>query len=358
VPYADLIDRTNSDSLIPIEYSNEIIQLLPAESLAMSLCRKVTMGAKQQRLPVIATLPMAYWVNGDVGLKQTTEMSWGNEVLDAQEIAVIVPIPEAVLDDAAFDLWAEVRPRIVEAIGKVLDLAALFGVNAPTGWPVGGVRKDALNSAQVVVAGSTAGRDIPGDLNILQGMVEETGFFPNAYAAYPTLRTNLRGLRASTGETIYAPSLTQDSPDMIWGLPTRFSRNGGWVNTGNGGALAIVGDWRYAILGIRQDITMKLLSESVISDAAGVVILNLAQQDAVALRVVFRAGFAIANPVSQLKPTGSSAFAVLAPVGSTPAMVMADGSTVPATVPTFVDTGTYGVVPTAPTASTKPPKSE
>jgi HK97 family phage major capsid protein len=324
VPYSSIIDRTGADSLIPIEYANEIIQTLPQESLAMSLCRKVTMGAKQQRLPVIATLPMAYWVNGDTGLKQTSSMGWTNEVLDAQEIAVIVPIPEAVLDDAAFDIWGEVRPRITEAIGKVLDLAALFGVNAPTGWPVGGVRKDALNAGQSIVQGVVPARDIPGDLNLLQGMIEEQGFFPSAYAAYPTLRTSLRGLRATTGETIYAPALTADSPDMIWGLPTRFSRNGGWVPTGNGGAVAMVGDWRYAILGIRQDITMKLLSESVISDAAGVVILNLAQQDAVALRVVFRAGFAIANPVTAMKASGTSAFAVLAPAGSTPA-ILRDG---------------------------------
>ena len=177
-----------------------------------------------------------------------------------------------------------------------------------------------------IVAGVVPTRDIPGDLNLLQGMVEEQGFAPDAYAAYPSLRTGLRGLRATTGETLYAPALTADSPDMLWGLPTRWSRNGGWVPTGNGGALAIVGDWRYAILGIRQDITMKLLTESVISDAAGVVILNLAQQDAVALRVVFRAGFAIANPVTAMKASGTSAFAVLAPAGSTP-VLFAEGNT-------------------------------
>ena len=50
-------------------------------------------------------------------------------------------------------------------------------------------------------------------------------------------------------------------------------------------------DWSNFVVGIRQDITYKMLDQSVISDDNGKVILNLAQQDCVAMRVVFRVGF-------------------------------------------------------------------
>ena len=80
-------------------------------------------------------------------------------------------------------------------------------------------------------------------------------------------------------------------------------------------ALLVGGDWNQAVWAIRTDITTKLITEGVISDANGKVLINLAQQDSVALRVVFRAGWALPNPVNKVNPTAASRypFAVLTP---------------------------------------------
>lgn len=78
---------------------------------------------------------MTYWVSGDTGLKQTSEAAWAGVTLTAEEIACIVPIPEAVIDDASFDVWAELRPALAEAIAQTLDAAAIGGINKPTSWP-------------------------------------------------------------------------------------------------------------------------------------------------------------------------------------------------------------------------------
>lgn len=49
---------------------------------------------------------------------------------------MIVP-SEAVLDDSEYDIWGEIRPRIVEALGAAFDSAVYFGTTEPASWPTG-----------------------------------------------------------------------------------------------------------------------------------------------------------------------------------------------------------------------------
>ena len=74
-----------------------------------------------------------------------------------------------------------------------------------------------------------------------------------------------------------------------------------------------MGDWSKAIIGLRQDISFKMFTEGVISDDNGKVILNLMQQDSVAMRVVMRVAFATANPATRINTNSAtrSPFAVV-----------------------------------------------
>ena len=104
-------------------------------------------------MPVLDMLPLAYFVNGDTGQKKTSKMMWDKKFITAEEIAVIIPIPEAVLDDSDYDIWGEVRPRVQEAFGKVIDGAVLFDVNKPDSWR-DGIVTTATNAESVVTFGA------------------------------------------------------------------------------------------------------------------------------------------------------------------------------------------------------------
>ena len=123
----NIIDRSKLSGLIPEPVTREIIQGAVAESAVLRMARRLpNMSSKTQVLNVLDALPTAYFVNGEAtsgtadskaSLKNVTNMAWDQKKIHAEEIAVIVPIPEAVLDDSTYDIWGEVRPRLSEAFG-------------------------------------------------------------------------------------------------------------------------------------------------------------------------------------------------------------------------------------------------
>jgi hypothetical protein len=118
VPYDNIISRTDADVLIPTEQAEAVIKAATQESAALTLFNRAQLSTKVTRQPVMAALPVAYWVSGDTGLKQTTEAAWAGVDLVAEEIAAIVPIPEAVVDDSSFDVWGELRPASAWTTGS------------------------------------------------------------------------------------------------------------------------------------------------------------------------------------------------------------------------------------------------
>ena len=302
--YDSIISRTDADVLIPVEVATEVLQTAIQQSAALSLFPHVPMSAKQRRVPVVSALPVAYFVNGDTGLKQTTEVNWSGLMLEAEEIAAIVPIPEAVLDDAAFDVWGLVQPRLAEAVGRTLDAAIFFGTNKPATWPTGLVAAaTAASNTYARGTNAAAAGGIAADISGLFGVVEADGFDVSGLVAKRGYKGLLRNARDAQGVL-----LSEVSGGTIYGVPIRYAMDGLWPTPATGAAEAIAGDFSQGMLGVRQDLTYRILDQAVLSDDTGKVIYNLPQQDMVAMRVVARFAFQVANPISYQAPTGASRY--------------------------------------------------
>lgn len=308
---ANIIDRSGAESLIPTQESNEIIQGVVTQSAVLSRGRKLAnMTSKQFKMPVLDMLPIAYFVNGDTGQKKTTKQMWDKKFITAEEIAVIVPIPEAVLDDSEYDIWAEVKPRIVEAFGKVIDEAILFGVDKPDSW-----REDIVTTATKAGSVVTIGNDedlytkIMGEEGVI-AKVENSGYFVNGHMADISMRAKLRGLKDLQGHPLFKSDMQSGTTYSLDGSSMNFPNNGAFDKSK---ALMISGDFSQLAYAIRQDITFKLFTEGVVQNTDGSIAYNLMQNDMVALRAVMRLGWEIPNPINALKTdkTKRCPFAIL-----------------------------------------------
>lgn len=309
--YDAAIARTaGTDPLVPEPLIAEVIQEATKSSAALQLCRSVTLSSKTSRQPVLSTIPSAYWVTGDTGLKQTTAAEWDNVDLVVEEAAVIVPVPEAYVADSGVPIWDEVRPLLGQAIGSLLDAAALFGTGAPSTFG-DSVFEVADGAGQTVTLGDTD--DLASDIALLAQTIGEAGFNVTGFAAKPAFTWQLAGIRSQDGAPIYQPDLTASPTGRgLYGYPLAEVANGSWDADE---AILLAGDWSKAIVGIRQDISYKVFDQGVITDGDGAVVLNLMQQDSVALRVVARYAFATANPANPTA-SGGAPFGALIPAAS------------------------------------------
>ena len=320
-----IINRTNAAGIIPVEYSREILQELPQESAFLRLARRLpNMSRKEDKRPVLNSLPMAYFVNqssgntgdNDIGIKTTTQMEWGSLTLTAEEIACIIPVPENVLADADYNLWEEIIPQVRAAFGTVIDKAAFFGINKPSTWPTA-IAPAAVTAGNTIAVGTNKdlASDIVGKGGIMD-LVEADGFEVNGFYAANEMKAELRDLRDSMKQFLFYNSLVDGDPDRLAREPISFDRNG---NFDTDDYLMIAGDWTKAVYAIREDIEYRLLTEAtIINPADKTVVYALAQQDMAAMRFKMRLGVQVANPATRANSTAATRypFAVLTPAGT------------------------------------------
>lgn len=307
-----LIDRSAAAGLLADQNIAEILQDAVKSSAALASFRTIRMGTSVAKMPIMTALPTATWITGDTGRKPTSATGWEKKTLTAEELAVIVPIPENVFDDSSFGVWEEVRPRVAEAMGKAVDEAVFFGTAAPASFD-DSLYEGAVAAGQTYEEG-TSGVDLAEDINQTWGLVEATGNDVNAQYVSRRIRVRLRGLRDQNNQPIYLESLRSDGSDRsLMGEDLLFVQNGAWDSDL---ATLIAGDSTKAIIGIRQDVTYKILTEATLTDGSGNVTYSLAEQDMIGLRAKFRMGFVVADTLQSETDAQEFPFAALTPAAS------------------------------------------
>lgn len=302
------ISRAEVATLIQEGYSNTLLNSAVATSTVLSAFagQTVNMGTKTTHLPVLATLPEAEWVSESAtdaaGVKPTSQVTWADRTLVAEEIAVIIPIHENVIDDATVSVLDDIAKRGGEAIGKKLDQAVIFGVDKPASWVSPALVPAAIAASQsvTVVDGVANQSDLVGAANQVAERIALAGHMPDTLLASLALRYRISNLRDANGLPIFRD-------ESFNGFSTFFNRNAAWDP--DAAEMVIVDSSRVRI-GVRQDVTVKFLDQATVGG------INLAERDMVALRLKARYAYVLG--------TGATSMGVdKVPVG---AVVPADGS--------------------------------
>jgi len=310
--FNNVVGRSDSAALVPEDVANDMLgHIAGGGSAALAQMRRIPVASGQTRFPILSALPVAYWVNGDTGLRQTTEEQWSNKFLNVEEMAVIVPVPNNVLEDVGdegdFDLWGEIQPDVETAIGRTFDEAVFFGVNAPSTFPTNIVADATARSNVHLAAATAANGGIQDDIDQCIGLLEPQGFDPTGIVANRTLKSKLRRARSTIGER-----LSGVNPDITeyLDLGISYPMRGLWP-TGANRAEALIGDFAGEfVIGVRRDISFEILREAVIQDASGNIVYNLAQQRMTAMMFTFRGGWQVSNRIRYDQPDETQRYPV------------------------------------------------
>ena len=218
---------------------------------------------------------------------------------------VFLVLPRRWQPRGAFERALRAAPLaalVAITLPEILRDSVLAAPLAPLDW----LRDPRLVSALVLVAVLRLTR------RGVLALVEEDGYMVNGHAAALSMKAKLRGLRDANGQPIFMRSMQEGTRYELDGEPMYFPRNGA-IDPAT--ALMFSGDWTKVVYALRQDITWKLADQASLHDAAGNLVYNLFQQDMIAMRVVMRIAWQIANPINRVNPDDATRypFAVLVP---------------------------------------------
>lgn len=285
------------EGFVPNEQAAEIIKKVARGSSVMRLSKLENMTSETKKFPVMTSGAGAYWIGEGERIK-TSGVTWIFPEVTAKKLAVIIPVTKEKLEDTTIDVFTELQDSIAEAFYQAFDKAAIFGQNSPFATSI-------LGGIDSVGAEVTDNASVNLDLSASDVMakVEDAGYEVDGWAASIGLKNRLRKLRDSSGAPIYVDGTDQTE---LYNQPIEFVRNGAWDKDK---ALAIAGEWKYSIVGVRDGISYEILKEATLQgtlDADGKP-LSLAEQDMVAIKATMRIGYLCVKP---------EAFAALIPSGS------------------------------------------
>lgn len=288
-------DDAKAGLLIPSELMTEVLRIAEVYGIARRDMFYLPFSGpgNSRTIPALGTSVNVFWT-GEGAKKKSTQPKFAIVTQTLKKLAAIVPMTEEILEDSAIDLTALIGKLLGEAVAKEEDLQFFAG----TGSPWTGI----LNNGDVNIVLQASGDVYQLDADDLLDMQDETpaGALPGSkyYLNRKTLSI-IRKLKDTTGQYIFQ-SPKDGLPGTIWDYPYVLSEAfPAPADVSEGDPYILFGNLANScVFGDKQQIRIKLLDQATITDTDDETVINLAEQDMVALRMVERVGYVLALPAA------------------------------------------------------------
>lgn len=278
----DSIVRADIEAAIREGYSGEFLKSAKGSSAVLQAVPTKTMSNKTVKFSTRSERPTAGWVGDtdNTAVKPKSKIEWSYVTATAEEVAVIIPVHEDTIADADENVLAEITAEGGAALGRVIDLAVLYGTNKPVSWTSPAWLPSATSASQVYTVDSEAGADdLYGSHLIAAGALADKGVMATRVVASPSLRWNLANLRDGDGRLLVGG---QNLP-----FDTTYSDNGTFDSDE---AISFLIDPNHVRIGIRKQLEVKFSDQAYLTGTEGDGF-SLWERDMVALRFVLRVAY-------------------------------------------------------------------
>ncbi len=287
-------DDAQAGLLIPTELRNEVLRIAETQ---YGLARRdmfylpFSGPGNSRTIPALGTPVSVFWT--DEGEKKTsTQPKFSIVTQTLKKLAALVPFTEEILEDSAINLTQLIGALFAEAVAKEEDLQFFAG----TGSPWTGILNNGLVNKVVQASGDASQLTCDDLLDMIDAT--PTGALTGAkFYFHRSILSVIRKLKTNDGVYIYqAPA--NGLPGTIWNYPYETSDAFPALSTiVDGDQYILFGNLKQgAVFGDKQQLRVKLLDQATITDTDGSTVINLAEQDMLALRIVERVGYVVALP--------------------------------------------------------------
>lgn len=209
-----LADDTLGGYLAPEEYVREIIKGIQEFSPVRQVARVRQTSAKAIEIPKRSGVFNAAWVAESGARSETTGLTFGLETIPVHEMYALVDVSRQMLEDAAFNVEAELAAEFAERFA-ILEGSAFISGNA-VGKPEG------------LLTNGSIGETNSGDASLItaDGLIDLLYAIKDGYArnaVFMMRRATIGAVRKltdpATGTYLWQPALSAEQPGLLLGKP-------------------------------------------------------------------------------------------------------------------------------------------
>lgn len=240
--------------LVPDEYERTLVEALDEENIFRKLAHVIHTSSGERKIPVAASKGTAAWTDEEAAYSESDD-SFGQVSIGAHKLTTMIKVSEELLNDSAFDIPSYIAKEVARRIGEAEE-EAFFNGNGK-GKPLGILA--AAGGAEVGVT-AASGTKITADEIIDLFYSLKAPYRRNAvFIMNDSTVRDIRKLKNATGDYLWQPSLTADTPDRILNRPVYTSAYMPALEAGKSPML--FGDLKYYWIADREAHSIKRLNE-------------------------------------------------------------------------------------------------